>query len=157
MTATSDVVDEHGDRAAVCAVAFRQFGGRRAFGGPISTVRCDEDNVLVRRRLSDPGAGGVLVVDGGGSLRVALVGEIVAGLARDNGWAGLVINGCVRDVPALRELDLGIKAIGSTPRPSAKEGRGEIDVPVSFGGVTFRPGDMLFSDDDGLVVLARSE
>ena len=156
MTATSDVVDEHGDRAAVCSIAFMQFGGRPAFEGPISTVRCDEDNVLVRRRLSEPGAGGVLVVDGAGSLRVALVGEIVAGLARDGGWAGLVINGCVRDVAALRELDLGIKAIGSTPRPSGKEGLGEIDVPVTFGGVTFRPGDMLFSDDDGVVTLGRA-
>ena len=156
MTATSDVVDEHGDRAAVCSIAFMQFGGRPAFEGPISTVRCDEDNVLVRRRLSEPGAAGVLVVDGAGSLRVALVGEIVASLARDGGWAGLVINGCVRDVAALRELDLGIKAIGSTPRPSGKEGLGEIDVPVTFGGVTFGPGDMLFSDDDGVVTLGRA-
>jgi regulator of ribonuclease activity A len=157
MTATSDVVDDHGDRVAVCAIAFTQFGGRRAFEGPISTVRCHEDNVLVRRRLSDPGGGGVLVVDGGGSMRVALVGEIVAGLARDRGWAGLVINGCVRDVAALRELDLGVKAIGSTPRPSGKEGLGEIDVPVTFGGVMFRPGDMLFSDEDGVVVLDPAE
>jgi regulator of ribonuclease activity A len=156
MTATADVLDEHGDRVAVCTVTFRQFGGRRVFEGPVSTVRCHEDNVLVRRRLSEAGAGRVLVVDGGGSLRVALVGEIVAGLARNGGWAGLVINGCVRDVAALRELDLGIKAIGSTPRPSGKEGLGEIDVPVTFGGVTFRPGDMLFSDDDGVVTLGRS-
>jgi regulator of ribonuclease activity A len=156
MTATSDVVDDHGDRAAVCETAFLQFGGRRAFEGPISTVRCHEDNVLVRGRLSEPGAGGVLVVDGGGSRRVALVGEIVASLARDGGWVGLVINGCVRDVAALAELDLGIRAIGSTPRPSGKEGRGEIDVPVTFGGVTFRPGDMLFSDEDGVVVLDRA-
>jgi len=156
MTATADVLDEHGDRVAVCTVTFRQFGGRRVFEGPVSTVRCHEDNVLVRRRLSEAGAGRVLVVDGGGSLRVALVGEIVADLARNGGWAGLVINGCVRDVAALRELDLGIKAIGSTPRPSGKEGLGEIDVPVTFGGVTFRPGDMLFSDDDGVVTLGRS-
>jgi regulator of ribonuclease activity A len=156
MTATSDVLDEHGDHAAVCAVVFRQFGRLRAFEGPISTVRCDEDNVLVRRRLSEPGEGGVLVVDGGGSQRVALVGEIVASLARDTGWAGLVINGCVRDVSALRDLDLGIKAIGSTPRPSGKAGLGEVDVPVTFGGVTFRPRDMLFSDDDGVVTLGSS-
>ena len=133
-----------------------QFGGRPAFEGPISTVRCDEDNVLVRRRLSEPGAARVLVVDGAGSLRVALVGEIVASLARDGGWAGLVINGCVRDVAALRELDLGIKAIGSTPRPSGKQGLGEIDMPVTFGGITFHPGDMLFSDDDGVVTLGRA-
>ena len=122
MTATADILDEHGDRASVCAVAFRQFGGRPAFEGPISTVRCDEDNVVMRRRLSEPGNGGVLVVDGGGSRRVALAGEMVASLARDNGWAGLVINGCVRDAAALRELDVGIKAIGTTPRASGKAG-----------------------------------
>jgi regulator of ribonuclease activity A len=157
MTATSDVLDEHGDRAAVCEIAFRQFGRLHAFEGPISTVRCDEDNVLVKLRLSEPGEGRVLVVDGGGSQRVALVGEMVASLARDNGWAGLVINGCVRDVSALRDLDVGIKAIGSNPRPSGKAGLGDADVPVTFGGVTFRPGDMLFSDDDGVVTLsARS-
>jgi regulator of ribonuclease activity A len=156
MTATSDVIDEHGDGAGVCEIALRQFGRLREFEGLISTVRCFEDNVLVRRRLSEPGAGGVLVVDGGGSHRVALVGQIVASLARDSGWAALVINGCVRDVAALRELDLGIKAIGSTPRPSGKEGVGELDIPVTFGGVTFRPGDMLYSDDDGVVTLHPS-
>lgn len=157
MTATSDVLDEHGGRAAVCATPFRQFGRLRAFEGSIGTVRCDEDNVLVKRCLTEPGNGRVLVVDGGGSLRVALVGEIVASLARDNGWSGLVIHGCVRDVAALRDLDLGIKALGTNPRPSGKAGRGEIDVPVTFGGVTFRPGDMLFSDDDGVVTLDPSE
>lgn len=155
MTATSDVVDEHPDRAAVCETRFRQFGGVRSFEGPISTVRCHEDNVVLRRRLSEPGEGRVLVVDGGGSERVALVGEIVAGLARDNGWSGLIINGCVRDVAALRGLATGIKAIGSMPRPSGKQGDGEVDVPVTFGGVTFRPGDLAFSDDDGVVTLPR--
>ena len=153
MTATADILDEHGDRASVCAVPFRQFGGRRVFEGPVSTVRCEEDNVVMRRRLSEPGNGGVLVVDGGGSRRVALAGEKVASLARDNGWAGLVINGCVRDASALSELDVGIKAIGTTPRASGKAGLGEVDVPVTFGDVTFRPGDMLFSDDDGVVTL----
>jgi len=154
MAATADILDEHGDRASVCTVVFRQFGGRRVFEGSISTVRCDEDNVLMRRRLSEPGNGGVLVVDGGGSTHVALAGEKVASLARDNGWAGLVINGCVRDAAALSELDVGIKAIGTTPRASGKAGLGEVDVPVMFGDVTFRPGDMLFSDEDGVVTLA---
>jgi regulator of ribonuclease activity A len=92
-------------------------------------------------------------VDGGGSRRVALAGEMIASLARDNGWVGLVINGCVRDASALRDLDVGIKAIGTTPRASEKAGLGEIDVPVTFGDVTFRPGDKLFSDDDGVVTL----
>ena len=154
MTATADILDEHGDRASVCTVAFQRFGGRRAFEGTISTVRCHEDNVVMKRRLSEPGNGGVLVVDGGASRRVALAGEMIATLARDNGWAGLVINGCVRDAAALRELDVGIAAIGTTPRASGKAGLGEIDVPVTFGDVTFRPGDTVFSDEDGVVTLS---
>jgi regulator of ribonuclease activity A len=153
MRATSDVVDEYGDRAAVCGVGFRQFGGVAAFGGQISTVRCFEDNVLVKQRVSEPGEGRVLVVDGGGSMRIALVGDMVAGLAAANGWAGLVLYACVRDVALLRELPLGIKALGSTPLPSAKTGAGELDVPVTFGDITFTPGAMLFSDDDGIVVV----
>ena len=156
MISTADLFDEHADRAAVCELQFRQFGRRRAFSGEISTIRCREDNVLVKQRLSGPGEGRVLVIDGGGSLRFALVGDVVAGDARDNGWSGLVINAAVRDVAALAELDLGIKALGSMPRPSGKTGRGEIDVPVTFGGVTFRPGAMLYSDDDGIVVIDES-
>jgi regulator of ribonuclease activity A len=153
MTATADVLDEHGDDAAVCTAPLRSFGGRSSFSGPIATVRCDEDNVLVKQRVGEPGDGRVLVVDGGGSLRVALVGDVVAGLARDNGWAGLVVNGCVRDVAALAQLDVGVVALGSNPRPSRKAGAGELDVPVSFGEVTFRPGDTLHADLDGVVVV----
>lgn len=153
MTATSDIVDQYGDRAAVCAVAFRRFGGLESFEGEISTVRCFEDNVLLKRQVSEPGRGRVLVVDGGGSMRVALMGDMIAGMAVTNGWAGLVLNACVRDVAALRELNLGIKALGPTPLPSAKTGAGELDVPVTFGDVTFTPGAMLFSDDDGIVVV----
>ena len=150
---TADLVDEHGDRAQVCELALRQFGAVTSFSGRIATIRCFEDNVLVRERVSSPGDGQVLVVDGGGSLRCALVGDSLAGLARDNGWAGLAINGAVRDVAELRELELGIKALGRNPRRSAKAGGGEVDVEVSFGGVTFRPGATLYSDDDGIVVL----
>jgi regulator of ribonuclease activity A len=152
VTATADLLDEHPD-AAVCAAPFRQFGGIAAFDGPIATVRCLEDNVLVRQRVSEPGEGRVLVVDGGGSLRVALVGESVASLARDNGWAGLIVHACVRDSAALGELALGIKALGTHPKPSSKTGEGEIDVPVTFGGVIFHPGARVASDDDGIVVL----
>ena len=153
MPATADLLDEYGDSAAVCELRLRQFGGVRSFAGEISTVRCHEDNVLVKRQVSEPGNGRVLVVDGGGSVRVALVGEMVAALARDNGWAGLVVHGAVRDVAVLRELELGIRALGSNPRPSGKAAFGEIDAPVAFGGVTFRPGATLCSDDDGIVVL----
>ena len=109
--------------------------------------------MVLKRRLSEPGNGAVLVVDGGGSRRVALAGELVATLARDNGWAGIIIHGCVRDAVALAGLDVGIKAVGSSPRASGKAGLGEVDVPVTFGDVTFRPGDLLFSDEDGVVTL----
>jgi len=156
MTATADILDEHGEAAAVCAVQLRSFGGHVTFSGPISTVRCHEDNVLVKRRLGEPGAGRVLVVDGGGSRRVALVGDMIAGLARDNGWAGVVINGCVRDVAVLEHMDVGIAALGSTPRPSGKTGEGEVDVAVSFGDISFQPGDTLYADADGIVVLASA-
>ena len=153
---TADLFDAHSETAATCETQFRQFGGVRAFSGPIATVRCHEDNVLVREAVSEPGEGRVLVVDNSGSFRCALVGDRVAGLALANGWAGLVINGCVRDTPALAELAIGIKAIGTNPRPSAKTGAGERDVPVNFGAATFTPGAMLWSDDDGIVVLPQA-
>ena len=153
MTSTSDLWDEHRDDAIVCELQFRQFGGVAAFSGPIATVHCHEDNVLVKQRVAEPGNGRVLVVDGGGSLRCALVGDNVAGVALANGWAGLVINGCVRDVEALALLPIGIKALGTNPRPSGKVGNGEVEVPVGFGGATFTPGAMLHSDADGILVL----
>ena len=154
MTSTADLLDEHGDDALVCLTPFRSFGAP-AFSGPVATVRCLEDNVVLKRTVSEPGEGRVLVVDGGGSLRCALLGDSIAALARDSGWAGVVINGCVRDVTALGQLDVGIFALASTPRPSAKAGDGEVDVPVELGGVTFRPGDKLYADADGVVVLPR--
>ena len=154
MTATADILDRYGDDADVCELQLRSFGGRVEFSGTISTVRCHEDNVLLKRRLAEPGEGSVLVVDGGGSFRCALVGDNVAGTALANGWAGLVLNACVRDVPALAELAIGIKALGTNPRPSGKSGSGEIEVPVGFGGCSFTPGAMLYADDDGIVGLA---
>ena len=153
MTSTADILDAYPAEAQVCGLVLHQFGGVSSFAGPISTVRCHEDNVVLKRHLGEPGEGRVLVVDGGGSLRVALLGDMVAGLAAANGWAGLVVNGCARDTVALRRLGVGIKALGTNPRSSGKAGAGEIDVPVEFGGVTFRPGAMLYSDDDGVVVV----
>jgi regulator of ribonuclease activity A len=152
VTATADLLDEHGERAAVCLLQFRSFGAR-AFCGRVATVRCPEDNVLLRRRLEEPGEGRVLVVDGGGSLRCALVGDNLGRLALENHWNGIVVNGCVRDAAALDTLDLGVKALGTNPRPSRKEGSGETDVAVSFGGVTFEAGALLYADEDGVVVL----
>jgi regulator of ribonuclease activity A len=152
VTSTADLLDEHGDGATVCLIQFRSYGASR-FSGPVATVRCFEDNVLLRERVSAPGNGRVLVVDGGGSMRCALLGDNIAGIARAGGWAGIVVNGCVRDVVALDELGLGVKALGANPRPSAKAGGGEVEIPVSFGEITFLPGQTLYSDEDGIVVL----
>ncbi|MGI5326630.1 ribonuclease E activity regulator RraA [Actinomadura nitritigenes] len=154
--ATADLIDDFGDELRSCETQFRQYGGRAAFAGPVSTVRCHRDNGLVKRVLNTPGEGRVLVVDGAGSLASALMGDMIAASAVANGWAGVVINGAVRDVPALRGLDLGVKALGSNPRKSAKDGAGEVDAPVAFGGVEFRAGDWLYSDEDGIVVATRA-
>ncbi|MEU6314375.1 ribonuclease E activity regulator RraA [Streptomyces sp. NPDC047014] len=150
---TADLYDEYGDSLGICTTAFRQFGGRRLFAGPVRTVRCHEDNSLLRELLQTPGEGAVLVVDGGGSPRTALVGDLLAGAAERNGWAGLVINGSVRDSAALATLDLGIKALGTIPRKSGKTGAGAVDEPVTIGEITFHPGDTLHADDDGVVLL----
>ncbi len=150
---TADLVDDIGPDVRSCDVQFRQFGGRHQFAGPISTVRCFEDNALLKSVLSQPSAGGVLVIDGGGSLHSALVGDVIAELARANGWAGLIVNGAVRDAAALRGLDIGIKALGTNPRKSSKTGAGERDVEVTLGGVTFVPGEIAYSDDDGIVAV----
>lgn len=151
---TADLVDDIGPDVRSCDIQFRQFGGRTQFAGPVTTVRCFEDNALLKSVLSEPGAGRVLVIDGGGSLHTALVGDVIAELGRSQGWAGLIVNGAVRDAATLRSLDLGIKALGTNPRKSAKSGAGERDITVSLGGVDFRPGELAFSDDDGIVVVA---
>jgi regulator of ribonuclease activity A len=150
---TADLYDQHGEALGICATQFRQFGGRRLFAGPVRTLACHEDNALLRELVHTPGGGAVLVVDGGGSLRTALVGDLIAGAAVRNGWAGLIISGAVRDSVALGGLDLGIKALGTVPRKSGKTGAGTADAPVTIGGVTFRPGDTVYADDDGVVVL----
>lgn len=151
---TADLVDTIGPDVRSCDLQFRQFGGRSEFAGPISTVRCFQDNALLKSILSRPGAGGVLVIDGAGSLHTALVGDVIAELGRSNGWAGLVINGAVRDAATLRSMDIGIKALGTNPRKSTKTGAGERGVEVTLGGVTFVPGEIAYSDDDGIIVVA---
>jgi regulator of ribonuclease activity A len=153
--ATADLVDDFEPELQSCETQFRQYGSRSVFAGPIATIRCRRDNALVKKVLNTPGEGRVLVVDGGGSLASALMGDLIAASAVEQGWAGVVINGAVRDVPALRTLDLGIKALGSNPLKSAKAGTGETGVPVAFGGVRFTPGDWLYSDEDGIVISGR--
>ena len=151
---TADLVDDIGPDVRSCDMQFRQFGACSRFAGPIVTVRCFEDNALLKSVLSEPGAGRILVVDGGGSLHTALVGDVIAELGRCNGWAGLIVNGAVRDAATLRTLDIGIKALGTNPRKSAKTGAGERGVAVTLGGVDFTPGDLAFCDEDGVVVVA---
>jgi len=149
--ATVDLVDAQRDRVRSCPVQFRNFGGRMAFAGPVRTVLCFEDNALVRQVVSQPGDGAVLVIDGGGSLRSALMGDVIAERGRSTGWAGAIINGAVRDVGALRQMVFGVKALGSNPMTSAKTGAGAADVPVVLGGVLIRPGMWGYCDEDGVL------
>ena len=151
-TATADLFDERGEQLDSLALQLLDLGGRVAFDGPIRTVRCHRDNALVKRVLATPGRGAVLVIDGGGSLESALVGDLIAGAAVENGWAGVIVNGAVRDRAAIAALDLGVKALGSNPRKSAKDGVGEIDVVVTIGGVVFVPGRHVWADADGVLV-----
>jgi regulator of ribonuclease activity A len=150
--ATADLYDERGDDLQLLPLQLRSFGRVRAFDGPIRTVRCHEDNALLKSVLETPGEGAVLVVDGGGSLHRALMGDMIAGLAVENGWAGVVINGAIRDSAVIDGLELGVKALGTNPRKSTKLATGEVDVTVEFGGVVFRVGAHLYSDDDGILV-----
>jgi regulator of ribonuclease activity A len=152
---TADLMDQDNSLES-CDLQLRSYGGRTRFAGRIRTVRCLEDNALVKEVLSQPGEGRVLVVDGGGSLRSALVGDVIGAMAVGNGWAGVVVNGAVRDVAQWVGLDIGLKALGSNPRRSGKTGAGEVDVVVRFGGAAFTPGHMLYADEDGVVVSERA-
>jgi len=156
MDNTADLYDKYGEELGSCDTQMRQYGGKPAFHGPAVTVACFEDNALLKSVLTEPGEGRVLVVDGQGSVHRALMGDVIGGLATGNGWAGVIINGAVRDVAALRELPIGIKALGSNPRKSTKTGAGERDVVLEFGNCRFTPGAEIVSDDDGIVVLASS-
>ncbi len=152
--ATADLCDAHADQLQIAQPLFRSYGGCRQFGGRIATVQVFKDNVLVRRQLEQTVAGAVLVIDGGRSLECALVGDILAGLAVENGWQGIVVNGCIRDAAAMADLKIGIRALNTHPLKSGKRGTGQENLPVTFAGVTFRPGDYLYADEDGMVTSA---
>lgn len=149
---TADLCDVHEHLVQVADPILRDFGGLSAFSGPMTTVMVDDDNTSVRTLLEQEGNGRVLVVDGGGSTRCALVGDRLAQIAHDSGWAGIVVNGCVRDVSSLAEIPVGIKALAPMPLRSEKKGPGLVDVPVRFAGITFLPGHYLYADDDGVIV-----
>lgn len=150
--ATADLADDIGPEIRSCDTQFTQFGGRDVFSGPITTIKCFQDNLLVKQTLGEPGNGGVLVVDGDASIHTALVGDIIAGRGVDNGWNGVIINGAIRDSAILKTLDIGVKALGTNPRKSTQTGSGEKNVPVEIGGVVFSPGETVYSDQDGVVV-----
>lgn len=156
---TPDLCDEFeaelGRTLRVVAPMFQAYGGRSAFCGQIATLKLFEDNSLVREALNEPGQGKVLVVDGGGSLRCALVGDQLAILGQKNGWEGIVVYGCIRDSGDINQLDIGVRALNTHPQKSIKKGVGDRNIPVTFGGVTFNPGEYLYVDEDGLLVSAR--
>ena len=150
---TSDVLDELED-AHVCQLQFTLFGRRRAIEGRIRTVRCFEDNALLKAMLSAPSSGDVMVIDGGGSLRTALIGDRIANSAIGNGWAGVIAYGAIRDSAQINALDFHVKSLGTNPRKSAKRGDGESDVLIEFADTRFVPGEYLYSDEDGIVVVS---
>ena len=150
--ATADLYDEHEENLQIATPMFNDYGGKKNFSGPASTVKVFEDNSLVRAALEEPGEGRVLVVDGEGSLRCALVGDMLAILAKDNGWQGVVVYGCIRDSSVIADIDIGVKALNTNPRKSVKKGVGERDTRLVFADVTINPGDYIYADEDGVVI-----
>ncbi|MEP5566883.1 MAG: ribonuclease E activity regulator RraA [Halioglobus sp.] len=148
---TPDLTDDNPAARAI-ELQFNNYGGVARFGGAAVTIKCHEDNSLVKACVGEPGEGRVIVVDGGGSLRRALLGDMLAGKAADNGWAGLIINGVIRDVDEIGRTELGVQALGTTPLKTEKLGMGQRDVAVSMGGVTISPGDYVYADNNGVIV-----
>ncbi len=148
---TPDLCDSYPELVQVVVPMFTNYGGRRAFGGEIVTIKCHEDNSLVKTQAGNPGRGKVMVVDGGGSLRRALLGDMIAANAVKNGWEGFIIYGCIRDVDAIATLDLGVQALNTVPLKTEKRGIGDLNIPVTFGGVTFTPGAFVYADNNGVI------
>jgi len=152
---TPDLCDANEGIVRVVEPLFRNFGGKTRFHGRIVTIKCFEDNSLVKSQAATPGEGRVMVVDGGGSRRRALLGDLIGASAVENGWAGLVIWGSIRDVDAIGELSLGVQALDAIPVKTEKRGLGDLNIPVTFGGVTFRPGEWIYADNNGVIVSER--
>ncbi|PTQ88388.1 ribonuclease E activity regulator RraA [Agitococcus lubricus] len=148
---TPDLCDAY-PTVRVITPMFKNFGGRQSFGGQVVTVKCFEDNSRVKELLATDGKGKVLVVDGGGSLRCALLGDLIGDSAVKYGWEGVVIYGCVRDVDALAQLDLGVQALAAMPLKSVRKGVGEVGISLSFGGVTIQDGEYIYADNNGVIV-----
>ena len=153
---TPDLCDDNPDLIQVVEPVFTNFGGKRSFGGEIVTIKCFEDNSLVKEHAGYPGSGKVMVVDGGGSLRKALLGDMIAANAVKNGWEGLVIFGCIRDVDAIGSLDLGVQALNTIPLKTEKLGVGELNLPIQFAGANFKPGEFIYADNNGIITSPKA-
>jgi regulator of ribonuclease activity A len=153
---TADLCDQFGDELAICDPLFRDYGGAPRFAGAVVTIKCFEDNSRVRDLTGERGEGRVLVIDAGGSMRRAVLGDMLAQQAVDNGWRGILVYGCVRDSTLLATMPIGIKAIGTCPLKTDKRGEGQRDIHVRFAGVTFKPGDWVYADQDGVIVAPRA-
>ena len=149
---TADLFDDFEDQLQSCELPLQNFGGIKSFSGPISTIRCHEDNSLIRQTLSESGQERVLVIDGAGSLRRSLVGDLIAELARSNGWSGIVVYGAIRDSVAIGNLQIGLKALGTNPRKSTKTGSGFQNIPLQFGNICLTPNHWIYCDSDGIAV-----
>jgi regulator of ribonuclease activity A len=154
-TSTADLYDQFAQSCFSCPQQFLNFGKRLRFAGRVRTVQCREDNVILKRMLEKSSDGDVLVVDGDASFNAALIGDVIAGLGARNGWSGIVINGVVRDSAALREIEFGVKALGTNPRKSKKEGSGASELVLSFAGIDFVPGHWIYCDEDGILVSVK--
>ena len=155
MKPTPDLCDQYPDLVRVLEPMLRSYGGREQFSGAIVTVKCFEDNSCVKHLVGTPGEDRVLVVDGGGSMRRACLGDMLAEKASSNGWSGIIIYGCIRDVDEIMATDIGVQALGVHPVKTEKKDIGEINIPVTFGGLTFVPGEYLYADNNGVVVSAE--
>jgi regulator of ribonuclease activity A len=152
---TPDIADQYPQEVQALELELRNFGGLAQFSGAVVTIKCHEDNSLVKELVATPGEGRVIVVDGGGSRRRALLGDMLAEKAAANGWAGLVIHGVIRDVDQVATTQLGVQALGAIPLKTEKLGVGQRDIPLSFGGVTIHPGDYIYADNNGVLVSRR--
>jgi regulator of ribonuclease activity A len=152
---TPDLCDDYPELVRVLDPIFSNFGGRERFSGPLVTVKCFEDNSVVKELVGTPGEGRILVVDAGGSMRRACLGDMLAEQASVNGWAGLIIYGCIRDVDEIMATDIGVQALGTHPMKTDKKGIGELGISVTFAGVTFSLGDYVYADNNGIIVSSQ--
>ena len=152
---TPDLADEHEADIRVLEPLFNSYGGRAGFYGEVVTIKCFEDNSVLKKLVDEAGKGRVIVMDGGASMRRAILGDMLAEKARKNGWAGLVINGCIRDCDEIAQLDIGVKALNTHPQKTEKRGLGDLNVPVTFAGHTISPGQWIYADNNGILVSDR--